>query len=233
MNAADASGSAATGTPALPRRLFDAVVSPGRMAEAVAADPRWLGAMLVGTVLLALSVVLIPWELFAEMQRRMVIESGRPAPEFNESMRTALRVGSIVGAGVTFVVFSFIGAAVTTFIFTFVLGDEGRYKQYLAVGVHAAIIPTLVAVLLAPLRIAAADPQLTINLGTFLPFLPAGYIAGVFQALDLSRIWSTLVVAQGIHAIDKRRSFASAARIQLLILLLVSLVAGWFLSRQG
>lgn len=220
-------------TPSLPRRLFDAVVSPGKMGRDLAADPRWLGAMLVCAALLALSVALIPWELFAEMSRRMAIQSGRPAPEFTGRLQTAIRVGSIVGSGLSFVVFALIGAGVNTFIFAFVLGDEGRYRQYLAIGVHAAVIPALASLLLAPMRIATGDPQLTINVGTFLPFLPAGYVAGVLQALDLSRVWSALVVARGIHSIDRRRSFGSAARIQLAVMFLIALVAGWLVARQG
>jgi len=204
--------------PSLPKRLLDAIVSPGRMATAVAENPRWLGAMLVCAGLLALSIAVLPWDLFAEMQRRVLLESGRPAPEIPENMRTALRIGSIVGGGVAFLILSFVGAAISTFIYAFVLGDEGTYRQYLAVGVHAAIIPTLVSLLLAPLRIAAGDPQLTVNLATFMPFLADGYLLGVLRALDFSQIWSAVVVAHGIHAIDRRRSVASAARIQLSIL---------------
>jgi hypothetical protein len=219
--------------PSLPRRLIDAVVSPGRMATAVAANPRWLGAMLGCAVLLALSIAVLPWELFEEMQRRMMLERGGPAPDVPENVRTALRIGSIVGGGLAFVILSFFGAAVSTFIYAFVLGDEGKYRQYLAIGVHAAVIPTLVALLLAPLRIAAGDPQLTVNLATFMPFLPEGYLLGVLTALDFSQIWSSFVVAQGVHAIDRRRSVGSALTIQLGILLVIALITGWFLARQG
>jgi hypothetical protein len=226
-------GDAAAPTPSLPRRLFDAFVSPAKMGSAVAANPKWLGAMLVCAGLLALSVALLPYELFEEMQRRMTIQSGRPVQEMPENARNIIRIVSIAGAGIGFVIFSFIGAAVTTFVFAFVLGDEGKYRQYLAVGVHAAVIPTVAALLLIPMRIAAGDPQLTINLSTFLVFLPDGFVSNVFRALDVSRIWSSLVAAQGIHAIDRRRSFGSAAAIQLGILLVIAFIAGWILTRQG
>lgn len=220
-------------TPPLPRRLLDAFVSPGKMGTAVAANPRWLGAMLVCAALLAVSIAVLPWELFEEMQRRVIVESGRPLPELSENVRTAMRIGSVVGGSVAFVIFSFVGAGVSTFIYAFVLGDEGTYRQYLAVGVHAAVIPTVAALLLAPLRIAAGDPQLTVNIATFMPFLSEGYLLGVLTALDFSRIWSAVVAAMGIHAIDRRRSVASAATIQLGILFIVALVAGWFLAQQA
>ena len=218
---------------ALPARLVDAIVSPGRMARTVADNPKWLGAMLVCAVLAALAIGLLPTELFTEMQRRMAIQAGRPVQEIPENAQRFIRIFSIGGASLGFIIMSFIGAAITTFIFAFVLGDEGKYTQYLAVGVHAAVIPMLVALLLIPMRIASGDVQLTINVGTFLPFLPDGYVSNVLRAMDLSQIWSSLVAAMGIHAIDRRRSFVSAASIQLGILLVIALAAGWFLTRQG
>jgi hypothetical protein len=217
----------------LPLRLMDAIVSPGRMARTVADNPKWLGAMLVSAVLLALSVGLLPYELVEEMQRRAAIQAGRPVPNIPENAQTIIRIFTIVGPLVAFIVMSFIISAITMFVFAFVLGDEGKYTQYLAVGVHAAVIPGLVGLLLIPMRIAASDMQLTINVGTFLPFLPDGFWHNFFRAMDVSQIWSSLVTAAGIHAIDRRRSFGSAAAILLGMLVALATVAGWFLTRQG
>jgi hypothetical protein len=226
-------GDASVATPALLKRLLDAVVSPSKMGAAVAEHPRWLGAMLVSAVLLALSVGVIPWELFEEMQRRVLLERGGQVPEIPDNIRTWLPVGRVVASGVAFMILSFVRAGVSTFIYAFVLGDEGTYRQYLAVGVHAAVISTTVGLLMTPLRIAAGNPQLTLNVATFMPFLSDGYLLGVLTAMDLSQIWSSVVVAYGVHAIDRRRSVASAATIQLGILLVIALVAGYFLARQG
>lgn len=231
--AESAARDAASPLPSLPVRLVQTVVSPGKMSEAVAAHPRWIGALLVCAVLFALSQALIPMELLEEMQRRVALRSGRPVPEIPESARTVIRVVSIVAPAVAFILMSFVMAGINTFIYAFVLGDEGAYKQYLAIGVHAAVITALAQVLLAPARIAAEDPQLTINLGTFLLFLPEGFISNVFRMADVSQIWASLVVAMGAHAIDRRRSFASAAAIQMAIVLVVALAFGWFITRQG
>jgi hypothetical protein len=219
--------------PSLPVRLVQTFVSPGKMAATVAEHPRWIGAMLVGAVLLSLSLALIPVEVMEEMQRRIMIQSGRPVQEMPEGARRIVRTITIIAPAVAFIVFSFIGAGITTFIFAFVLGDEGSYKQYLAVGVHSAVIPALAGVALAPMRIAAEDPQLTINLSTFLVFLPDSYLLYVLRAVDVTQIWASLVAAMGIHAIDRRRTFASAATIQLGIVFVIALIAGYFLWRQG
>ena len=118
------------------------------------------------------------------------------------------------------VVFSFVFAGLYTLIFAFILGDEGSFKQYLAALSHAWFIAAFLGLLITPLKIAAGDPQLTLNLGLFMPFLPEGYIQNLFRLLDITQIWSTLVIAQGAHAIDSRRSFGSAAAILLTITLL-------------
>ena len=72
------------------------------------------------------------------------------------------------------------------------------------------------------------DPQFTLNVASFF-FLPDGYLLKVFRALDLAQIWSMLVFAQGAHAIDKRRSFGSAAAIALTVMLGITLVAARFM----
>jgi hypothetical protein len=219
--------------PSLPVRLLQTVVSPVKVATTLAAHPKWMGAMLVGAALLALSVALIPLDVLEAAQRRAMIAAGRDMQGIPEGARNMIRTFSIIAPAVAFVAFAFIGAALTTFIFAFVLGDGGRYRQYLAVGVHAGFIPTAAAVLLAPMRVAAENPQLTINVSTFLFFFPEGYASNVLRALDLTQVWASLVVAQGVHAIDRRRSFGSAAAIQLGILFVFALIAGWFMTRQG
>jgi hypothetical protein len=82
---------------------------------------------------------------------------------------------------------------------------------------------------LAPLRIATGDAQFSLSLASFVLFLPDGYFLNVLRMMDLTQIWSTLVVALGVHAIDPRRSFGSAATILLGILLAFALVIGRFL----
>jgi hypothetical protein len=217
----------------LAQRLLDTIVSPGRMARTVADNPKWAGALLVCVVLVVLSVALLPYELFEAMQRRMMIQRGGPVQELPENARTIIRVLSIVGGGVGFTLVAFVGAAVTTFVYAFVLGDEGTYRQYLAVGVHAAIIPALAALMLVPMRIAAGDPQTTISVATFLSFLPRGLLYNILRAADVSQMWATLVVAQGVHAVDRRRSVRSAVAIQLCLFAARATLVGWVLARQG
>ena len=226
---AGTSEGAESGPPPLPRRLLDAFFSPGKMAREMAADPRWVGALLVSIGLIALATWLTPPELFAEMQRRAALERGVEMPPMTDQSLRIIRIASVVGGSIAFGVMSFILSGLYTVIFAFVLGDEGRYKQYLSIFAHAAIIPALLSLGLVPLRIAAEDAQFSLNLASFAVFLPRGYFLNVLRMMDLTQIWSTLVVALGVRAIDSRRSFASAAAILLAVQLAVALVVARFI----
>jgi hypothetical protein len=215
--------------PPLPARLVAVFFSPGRLMAQLAREPRWLGALLVSAGLIALAMVLTPAELFVEAQRAAAMERGMDVPEMSERAVSIMGAVIPITSGVTSVVMMFVVAAVYTVIFAFVLGDEGRYAQYLAAVTHGWFIAALFALLVTPLRISTGDPQFSLNLSSFLFFLPDGYILNVFRVLDLTQIWSTLVIAQGAHAIDRRRSFGSAAVIMLSILLVLALVAARFM----
>ena len=215
--------------PVLPARLVAVIVSPGALMAKLVEQPKWVGALIVVALVVGVSMLLIPVDLFMEMNRQQALERGVEIPEMSQ---TAIRVMRIVipsMATVSTVVFSFVFAGFYTLIFTFILGDEGRYAQYLAVVVHAWFIAVLLGLLVTPLRIMTGDPQFTLNLASFMFFIPDGYFLNVFKALDLSQIWSTLVIAQGVHAIDRRRSFASAATILLAILGCIALAVARFI----
>ena len=107
-------------------------------------------------------------------------------------------------------------------------GDEGRYRQYLAVGAHALLVPAVIGLALVPLKIMTGDAQATLNLGLFLPFLADGYVTNVFRLLDITGIWSALIIAQGAHSIDAKRSFGSAATVVLAITLVFALIFAIF-----
>lgn len=215
--------------PSLPTRLLWVFVSPGNLAARLAETPRWVGALLVSAALIGLSMALIPIDVFMEAQRQAALERGTEFGELPEAAVNAMRLFFPAVAMLTTVLISFVFAGVYTFVFAFILGDEGRFKQYLAVLTHSWFIAALFSLLLTPLKIQTGDPRFTLNLASFVFFLPDGYLLNVFRALDITQLWSTLVFAQGAHAIDPRRSFGSAAAIGLGILLALALVAANFL----
>ena len=214
--------------PSLPSRLFNVFLSPGKVMEAVAKDPVWVGALLVGAVLIALQTALIPFDMMMETMRQAAVEAGPDAPEIPEWLMNIMRYGTPVFAMIGTFLRTVVFAGLYWLIFSFVLGDEGRYRQSFAIGAHALFVPALIGLALVPLKIMTGDAQATLNLGSFLFFLPDGYWSNVFRLMDLTGIWSALIIAQGAHSIDAKRSFGSAAAILIAIVFIVALIFGIF-----
>lgn len=212
-------------TPALPLRLLDTLFSPGKMAEAVARDPKWLGALLVSMAVVALSTALLPPELMVEVQRRSALARGVTPPPVTDRTLQMIRYFSIGGSGVGVAAVALLLSGIYTLLFAFILGDDGRFKQYFAVFVHAMLIPALLSVLLVPLRIRTGDPQFALSFASFFYFLEPGYLFRVLRFLDLTQIWAVAVVALGAHAIDPRRSVASALTLMLMVTLAFALIS--------
>jgi hypothetical protein len=214
----------------LPRRLLDAFISPSNLGRELARHPRWIGALLVVLALIALSSALLPAEMFAEVQRRAALERGvTPRPLSDQALRM-IRIFSIIGGPLAVGVLTFVFSGLYTFLFAFVLGDQGRYRQYLAVTVHAGIIPALFAVVLVPLRIQTGDPRFGLNLASFLVFLEPGYLLNVFRMMDLTQLWAAAVTAWGVHEIDRRRGFTSAFVVLVGFMVAFALVMARFIA---
>ena len=215
--------------PGIHRRFVDTFFSPSKMNAYLAAEPRWVVALVVSVALMGLQVALIPSEVWESLIREQSLAQGGTPLPMPDWVTDWMGILAAVGAAMTTAIAIPIGAGFLTVIFAFVLGDEGSYRQYLAVTAHSFFIPALVGLLIIPLKIATQDPQLTLNLGSFFFFLPSGYWLGVLTAMDLTQIWSSLVIAQGTHCIDRRRSFRSAVVILLSLMLAMALIVGRFM----
>jgi hypothetical protein len=207
---------------ALPMRVVQLVFSPGRLFDALRERPVWFWTLALGSVLVVSGVLAIPTEIWGEMVRTQLLESGQPVPEGIESQGGLFRIGGAIAAGLFWFVVAFISAGVVTVIFGFVLGDEVRYRQVLSAVSHTALVAALGSLLVLPLRIAQRDPQLTLSLGTFLPGLE-GYAGALLRGLDLFGIWSYLLLALAITRFDRRRGFGVAAGV--LLTMFVGLIA--------
>jgi hypothetical protein len=165
--------------------------------------------------LVALSFLLIPAEIWQQTFREQMMRSGREMPE-GFDMSGAARWFGLVGGVLFWFVLAFFVAGVITVVFHFLLGDEGRYKQYLSVVAHALLIAAVGGLVVLPLRLAQSDPQLTLNVGLFVPMESDSFPIRVLRMLDLFMLWSYLVMAVGMSKVDPRRSWGSAAAFLIL-----------------
>ena len=212
-------------SPPFYKRLIDLFFSPGKLGDDLAANPVWAAALILTTALIVTSIALIPPEIFVEMQRQAILQSGREVPVMPDSVMEVMRWVTPIAAGLSVFVFTFIFAGLYALIFAFIMGDEGKYRQYLAVTAHAMIIPAFAGLMITPLRISTENPNLTLNFASFMFFLSDGYLLNFFKAMDLTSIWSGLVIAMGAHSIDNRRSFASAAMVPIGLTVVIGLIA--------
>lgn len=207
------------GLPSLAARLIQVVVSPGKLMTALKEEPRWAGALVLGAVLVLVAAALIPGDIWAESFRQTMLEAGGEVPVIPEGidMGQIQRVLAPIAGVIFWFIFAFFVAAVATVIFAFLLGDQGTFRQYLSVTSHALLISALGGVLILPLRIAQRSPQVTLNLGLFTPFLERGYLLNFLTTLDIFLLWSYVIIGLGIHVMDRRRSWAGAAGVLLVL----------------
>ena len=156
--------------PSLPARIVAVFVSPGRLFEQLRDKPVWGATMLLLVILNVIMMLLLPAELFEEQIRRSVADSGMGEDEIAVAA-TVGRYAGIAMAGVMGAVGSFIIGLVLFFVFSTLLGDNGRFRQYLSVVVHALVISSIGALIQVPLKRNAGDMELVLSLGTFAPFL--------------------------------------------------------------
>lgn len=195
---------------ALPVRVFKVFFAPGDLFESLREKPLWGGTLFLCGVLVALSVALIPSEIWIEMLRENAANQGTELLPFLESAGAMFTLFSVLGALVFFCLMAFVMAGIVTLIFGFLLGDEGKFVQYLSVVSHGLLISAVGGLILLPLRILQRDPEITLNLGTFLFFISEGYLFRVLKLMELFGLWGYLVMAIGVATIDPKRGLTSS-----------------------
>lgn len=195
--------------PSLFKRVLDVFVSPASLFDALRAKPVWGGALLLGALLVVVSAVVVPTELYEEMMREQIIQSGQEMPEGFEMSGMIPKIFGAIGGFIWWMIFSALIAGVVTLVFGFMLGDEGRFKQYLSVTTHAILIMAVSTLLLTPLRIMSGDLQMSFSVGTFLVFLEEGtFLRTMLGFLDLFMLWSFAVLGLGVSRMDDDRGAA-------------------------
>lgn len=198
-------------TAPLPSRVRDLFIAPGRLGDALRVQPRWFVTTLLGAAVVALSVILIPPEIWESMLREQLLSSGEPLPEGGVASGEAVRIGAAVAAFASWFLVTAISAGLYTVLFGFVLGDEVGYRQCIAVVGHAALITALGSLLVVPIRIARRDPQVSLSLGTFVEgVLDPGFVLYFLQGLDLFALWAWVVTAILFSRLDRQRTVGSA-----------------------
>ena len=203
---------ASPGPPSLPVRVVQVFSSPSRLFDRLRDRPVWFTTLLFGGLLVVVSVMALPADVWAEFFRAQMLEAGQPVPEGLEAGGKWFRIFGSIGGVLFWFVWAFLVSGIATVIFAFVLGDDVRYRQVLSATSHSLLIVALGGVVILPLRIAQRDPQLVLSVGTFLPFLD-GYPAALLGSLDLFALWAFAVLGLAITRFDRKRSVGVAVTV--------------------
>ena len=204
-------------SPQLPlvSRIFGVLFSPRETFAAVAARPRWLGALVVaGLIMSAAQFALLSTDVGKQLaldQQITAVEafgvtiSDEQYAQMERGMENARYTGPI--STIIFLpIITAISAGLLHVIFGLVGGGNGTYKQVYAVSAHSSIISSLQLVFTTIVTLAAGRAS-GANLAVFTPMLEDTTFAYKFLSyIDLFYCWSTFITAVGLGVLYKRRT---------------------------
>lgn len=196
-------------------RLLGVLFSPRDTFAAVAARPRWFGAMAVACLVMGASqFALLSTDVgkdlaldqqIAAMEAFGVTIGDEQYAQMEQGMENARYTGPI-----STIIFVPIVTAITSgllhVMFGLVGGGNGTYKQVYAISAHASIISSLQLVFTTIVTLAAGRAS-GANLAVFTPMLEDTSFAYKFLSyIDLFYVWSTFITAVGLGVLYKRRT---------------------------
>jgi hypothetical protein len=210
-----------TRRPGLASRLIGVVFSPRDAYSAVAAHPRWFGAMAVaGLIMIAANVIFLSTDVgksaALDQQLGFLKALGQNVtPEIARQMESRLAYAPYTTAASLVIglpLMSAIVAGLLLAVFTAVLGGGATFRQVYAVVAHSMIIGAIQQSFSFPIMYARAEMTSPTKLAVFLPMLDEmGFANYFFSAVDLFYIWSLINVSIGVAVLYKRRTGPVAA----------------------
>ena len=210
----------ATGSSPAPMNVFARVIgiitSPRATFESVVAHPTWLVVFLLTVTISAVGAAL-PMTTDAGKQAAIDQQvSARESigfqvsdAEYEQIQKTAAFLPYLTAIGVVVgsVVMLLITSGIIFAIFNAAMGGTARFKQVVAVLVHAGIISALGAAFSGAINYARGGVTSATSLGVLLPMLDdrsfAGKLAG---SIDFFAIWWIIVAAMGIAVLYRRKT---------------------------
>ena len=200
----------------LPARFIGIITSPRDTFTSVAANPKWLG-MLVLTTLIVMVCAVLPMtteggrEALLETQVRQMESFGiQGNDQMYQQMRGRVGIAPYTTAGGVLVmspVITAVMAGILFAVFNAAMGGTATFKQVYSVVVHAGVISALGQLFTGPLNYFRGTMASASNLGVLLPMLPDGsFLARLAGMIDLFLVWWVFVLAIGLGVLYRRRT---------------------------
>jgi hypothetical protein len=239
------SDSAATPKPvpdkSLVNRFVGVIMSPRETFEAVVAKPRWLGMLVLVTVLMA--VLVAGYQMTAVGQQAFLDKaaegnafSGPPSPEalkVTEKIAGYMPYITAVSILVMSPVVTLVMAAIAFVIFGAFGGGQATYKQVFAVCAHSGVIGVLGQAIVTPINYIRETMDSPMNLSVFFPMLDAGsFLAKVLGSFELFRVWSVFVLAIGIGVVYRKKTGPIAVTLFVIYAIIAVAIAAFTAARS-
>ena len=219
-------------------RLIGVVFSPKEAFAAVAARPKWLGAIAVAVLIIgAAQFVLLSSQvgkdLALEQNVKFMEALGQTiGDEQYAAMERQMEYAKYTGPLATMIftpVVMLLTAGLMHVMFGLVGGGNGTFKHVYAISAHAAIISGLQVVFTTIVTLAAGRSA-GANLAVFAPTIEDTTFAYKFLSyIDLFYVWSTFITAVGLGVLYKRRT-APIAMVLLGIYFVVAAIIAFAMS---
>ncbi len=229
-------GTPASGPPpmGLGARIVGVLFSPRETYAAVAARPRWLGALgvallIIGGAQYALLSTDVGRQLALDQQVGTLEAFGQTvSDEQYAQMERGIENARIIGPVSTIVftpLFMALTAGILHAMFGLVGGGNGSYRQVYAISAHAAIISALQVVFTTVMTIVSGRAA-GANLGIFVPTLEeTTFVVRFLQTIDLFYVWSTFSTAIGLAVLYKKRTSPIAMPLFAIYLVIALIIA--------
>ncbi len=197
-------------------RFIGIITAPRATFTSVVAHPKWLLMYLLTAVIMAIFAAL---PMTTEAGKQAVLDqqvSSMEAMGFEvtdetyEQMRgrtafaTYQTAGAILIGGI---VWAAVLAAILWAIFNAAMGGDARYKQILAVLIHAGVISALGQLFTGPINYFRGSVSSATSLGALLPMLDdQSFIGRLAGTIDIFIIWWVIVLAIGLGVLYRRRT---------------------------
>lgn len=210
-----------TETAGLASRLIGVVFSPRDAYTAVAANPRWLGAMLVsGLIIMAVNVIFLSTDVgkSATLDQQLGVMKAlgvTVTDQMVQQMESRMAYAPYTTAASLLVALPLMGAIMAGLllaVFTAVLGGGATFRQVYAVVAHSMIIGAIQQAFSFPIMYTREELTSPTKLSVFFPMLgETSFFTYFLGAIDLFYIWSMINVSIGIAVLYKRRTGPVAA----------------------
>jgi len=216
-------------------RVIGVVTSPGATFKSVIAHPKWLGVLVLTTVLGAIFAAL---PMTTEGGQQAAIDTNVKAMEsfgvqvsdevYAGMQRGAGRMAYTTGGSVLLIapLFALLLSGILFGIFA-ITGGGATFKQVFTVYVHAAVVSTLGQVFTGTINYFRQSMSSATNLSAMLPMLEEGtFVARLAGFVDLFVIWWLSVLAIGLAVLYRRRTQSVAITLFSIYVVIALAIAG-------